>query len=174
MVHETQTPPLSDLWGHEKADWIKHYVELLRPYFDCQYYDCCELGEVSKSPYEQESLHQQFIDGGIEKAVEKLVELEQEEVSVLAFSVGGTITWKATLEGLKTKQLWAVSATRLRYETECSDIPIRLFFGEKDKYRPKMNWLEKMKVGYQIFPEHGHNLYLEDSCINVICSYIIE
>ncbi|MEL6944602.1 MAG: hypothetical protein AAFO82_18230 [Bacteroidota bacterium] len=52
---------LSDLWGREKGDWIKDYLEILQPYFDCQYYDCCELGTVDKHPYEQEHLHHQFV-----------------------------------------------------------------------------------------------------------------
>ena len=157
---------LSDLWGSEKADWIMHYFEQLSPYYKCHYYDCCELGGVDKSIYEQEHLHRQFVHGGIERAVENLLDLEKEEVFILAFSVGGTIAWKAALKGLRVQQLWAISATRLRYENERPDIPIHLLFGAKDGFRPPSDWLNKMNVNYEIIPEQGHNLYYDHSCFS--------
>ncbi|MEN0049065.1 MAG: alpha/beta hydrolase [Bacteroidota bacterium] len=154
---------LSDLWGREKADWTTTYLKELSPYFECQYYDCCELGGIDKSVYEQEQLHQQFVHGGIEQAVENLLDLEQEKVCILAFSVGGTIAWKAALKGLPIQQLWAISATRLRYETERPDIPIHLIYGAKDDYRPSLDWFDKMKVDYEIVAAQGHNLYYDHS-----------
>ncbi|MEM6700223.1 MAG: alpha/beta hydrolase [Bacteroidota bacterium] len=154
---------LSDLWGREKADWTTTYLKELSPYFECQYYDCCELGRVDKSVYEQERLHQQFVNGGIERAVRNLLDLEKKEVFILAFSIGGTIAWKAALKGLPIKQLWAISATRLRHEPERPSIPIHLIYGAKDDFRPSLNWLERMNVSYEIVAEQGHNLYYDHS-----------
>ncbi|MEL6944601.1 MAG: alpha/beta hydrolase, partial [Bacteroidota bacterium] len=74
--------------------------------------------------------------------------MEQVEVSILAFSIGGTIAWKAALKGLKIKSLWAFSATRLRYEVERPNIPIQLFFGQKDEYRPSSNWFDRREIEY--------------------------
>ena len=67
---------LSDLWGKEQSEWIILYTEILEQHFELKYYDCCELGNVDKTIYSEENLHQQFVNGGIEIAVEKLSQEE--------------------------------------------------------------------------------------------------
>lgn len=86
---------LSDLWGRDKSNWVSDYVELLRDNFEIQYYDCCELGGIDKTIFTEQSLHDQFVNGGFEIAVENLLNKEKGEIKILAFSVGGTIAWKA-------------------------------------------------------------------------------
>jgi hypothetical protein len=44
---------LSDLWGKEKSEWVKGYIEILESEFDIKFYDCCELGEVDKGDYSE-------------------------------------------------------------------------------------------------------------------------
>lgn len=163
---------LSDLWGVEKAQWIKYYEENLSDDFDIQYYDCCQLGNIDKSDYTQDSLHQQFVAGGIDTAVNNLVGKEKHNITVLAFSVGGTIAWKAAMNGLKVDQLYCVSATRLRYETEKPNCPIKLYFGEKDNYKPAGQWFDNFNISFELIPEKGHDLYQEESSATLICKEI--
>ena len=89
---------LSDLWGNADAQWLSHYKELLSPFFDIVYYDSAELASIDTDMLTEEYLHQQYINGGIDRAVESLINREKEEVSVLGFSIGGTIVWKAGYE----------------------------------------------------------------------------
>lgn len=82
---------LSDLWGKEKSDWVCFYTDILKERFELKYYDFCELGNVDKTIYSEENLHQQFVNGGIEIAVEKLSQEETATINILGFSIGGLI-----------------------------------------------------------------------------------
>lgn len=150
---------LSDLWGREKSGWTDSYVERLQNNYSITCYDCCELGGIDKTSYTEPDLHHQFINGGIERAVINLLANEKEEVSVLAFSIGGVIAWKATLLGLKVKSLFAVSSTRLRYETEKPAGRIELYFGENDVHRPSIDWFRTMKISSHTLRNESHELY---------------
>lgn len=148
---------LTDLWGIEKFDWFINYKEQLK--LETVVYDSCDLGNVDKSAYKEANLHQQFVSGGIELAVEKLLEKEKGEVNVLAFSIGGTIAWKAILKGLKVNKLFAVSATRLRYETEKPNCKIHLFYGEKDEFKPNKKWFQQFEIEQKEIKNKGHEVY---------------
>ena len=150
---------LSDLWGKEKSFWLENYTKLLAENFNITFYDCCELGEINKTDYSEKNLHQQFLHGGIEKAVEKLVVLEKSEVYILAFSIGGFIAWKAALSGLKTKGIFAISSTRLRYEKEKPSGILELFFAEKDEFKPNDDWFETLNIEQRIFKNENHECY---------------
>lgn len=150
---------LSDLYGKSKINWEKSYIDHFQNDFEIQYYDCCDLGEVDKTDGSQEKPHQQFVTFGIEKAVENLLKIEKETVTILAFSVGGTIAWKAALRGLKVRQLIALSATRLRYETYKPNCNIQLFYGENDQFQPQQDWFKKMKIVPQIIKNTNHEFY---------------
>lgn len=102
---------LSDLWGKGKSEWVSHYVEALQDYFEVTFYDSCELAGIDLSTYTEDKIHPQFVNGGIEKAVNTLLARERREVVVLGFSIGGLIAWKAALRGLKTERLLAISST---------------------------------------------------------------
>ncbi|NQY30165.1 MAG: alpha/beta hydrolase [Flavobacteriaceae bacterium] len=163
---------LSDLWGAKKSDWITNYFNLLEVDFDITYYDCCELGAVDKTVMTEEALHVQFINHGITTAVEKLLKLELEEVNVLAFSIGGAIAWKAALNGLIVKNLYAISATRLRYEVEQPVCDIKLCYGADDFFIPSIEWFDKMTLQYNIIDGVGHDLYFK-KCFSIsICDEI--
>ena len=141
---------LSDLWGKENSDWVCDYVEQLKGTFEIQYYDCCYLGGIDSTNYTEENLHSQFINGGIEKAVERLLEAEKNQIDVLAFSIGGTIAWKATLKGLDVRHLLAVSSTRLRYEENIPNGVIKLYYGGNDINKPNSIWFEKHSINFEI------------------------
>ena len=163
---------LSDLWGIQKSEWIRYYYESLSSVFEIKYYDCCELGEVDKTDLSEENLHSQFVDRGIEIAVRKLLELETESVNILAFSIGGTIAWKAGLHGLNIENMYAISSKRLRYETDKPEGFIKLFYGEKDSFKPNTDWFERMKLKFEIVKNEGHQLYQNPYEILKICEKI--
>ncbi|MEH0158505.1 hypothetical protein V6R21_30915 [Limibacter armeniacum] len=150
---------LSDLWGKEKAEWTQLYTSVLDNTFDIQYYDCCELGNVNKADYTEASLHQQFVNGGVEKAVQSLLAKETGPTYVLAFSIGGTIAWKAALLGLNILSLFAVSATRLRYEKDSPPTNINLYYGDEDPYKPEQAWSNQFQLAFELISFHNHSLY---------------
>jgi pimeloyl-ACP methyl ester carboxylesterase len=165
---------LSDLWGKEKSDWVSAYVELLKDKFEIQYYDCCELGEIDKTNYTEENLHSQFVNGGIEEAVKNLLRAEKNQIDVLAFSIGGTIAWKAALKGLNVRNLFAVSSTRLRHENEIPNRIIKLYYGENDSNTPSDDWFEKYSIDFEIIKNKEHSFYAEKDFATSICKEILK
>lgn len=163
---------LSDLWGQQRSTWLSLYTDLLETSFDLQYYDCCVLAGLDMRDYTQEALHRQFVEGGIDRAVDVLLKKEIAPLQILAFSVGGTIAWKANLKGLPVQKLYAISATRLRYETKRPNSNICLYFGAEDLYRPDQTWLENMNLTYQIITQKGHSIYKEPAIAKMICTKI--
>lgn len=177
LVYKIQTMKpriviLSDLWGFENADWLNIYLAALESTFDIKHYDSCELGNVSKIPYEESHLHHQFVNGGIAKAIKNLLQLEPGKIHVLAFSVGGAIAWKAQLQGLDVTHLYAISSTRLRYEKERIVGDVSLYFGEEDEYKPDNEWFATMSIKPKLVKEKGHRLYTEQEFIVPICNEI--
>lgn len=150
---------LSDLFGGQHPEWINYYTNTLRSKFEIQYYDVLELANIDASNLTEADIHKQFLNGGIDKAVETLLKLETDKVIVLGFSIGGTIAWKASLKGLKTTRLFAVSSTRLRYETEAPNCEIKLYFGKNDPNKPIDKWFIDLKITNTILRRQNHNFY---------------
>lgn len=165
---------LSDLWGKEKSFWVSDYIQLLNDKFEIQHYDCCELGEIDKTNYTEENLHNQFINGGIEKAVTNLLKTEKNQIDILAFSIGGTIAWKAALMGLNVRSLFAVSSTRLRYEDEIPNGAIKLYYGENDSNKPSNDWFEKHSIDFEIIKNKEHDFYTKNDSSTLICNEILK
>ena len=165
---------LSDLWGKEKSGWISYYSTILEEYFDIQYYDCCELGDIDKSNYSMRKLYNQFVNGGIARAVESILQKEKGFITVLGFSIGGFIAWKAALSGLKVQSLFAISSTGLRHETLKPSGIIELFYGEKDTYRPNDSWFQNLDVKENLYKNEGHELYTKKEMAEDICSIILK
>ncbi|WP_431243908.1 alpha/beta hydrolase [Flavobacterium sp. P21] len=159
---------LSDLFGGN-PEWVQYYVEILETKFDVQFYDVLKLAQIDSSNDEKE-IHNQFLSGGIEKVVNNLLDSEKGEVAILGFSIGGTIAWKASLRGLKTTQLVAVSSTRLRFETEMPNCEIKLYFGEKDLNKPNPQWFSDLEITSHLFENEYHELYSRNKNISLICS----
>jgi len=163
---------LSDLWGKVRSDWVQYYQESLKTIFDFQYYDCCELVGINRTNLKEETIHSQFVEKGINIAVRKLIELEKEKVSILAFSIGGTIAWKAGLEGLKIESFHAISSTRLRYETNKPNCNIKLYYGNKDNFIPSSKWFENLDVTYEIIKDGDHLIYADEKFYRRVCEEI--
>ena len=165
---------LSDLWGKEKSNWIVYYTNILEKYFDVVFYDSCDIGNVDKSDYSKEKLHEQFIAGGIQNAVEYLLEKEKGIINILAFSIGGFIAWKACHAGLKAQHLFAISATRLRHETHKPDGTIELIYGENDTYKPDQEWFQKLEIKEDFYKNEAHEFYKKQAIAQDLCRMIIE
>jgi len=163
---------LSDLWGDSKGDWVDLYFNSLKTDFDITYYNCCDLGDIDVTNYKKEDLHKQFINHGINTAVEKLIALEPNEIDILAFSIGGTIAWKAALIGLNVNCMYTVSATRLRYELDKPNCEIKLIYGEQDLFKPSAKWFKEMNIGYTTIHDHGHELYEINKIALDLCNQI--
>ena len=165
---------LSDLWGKEKSDWIVYYTNILEKHFDVAFYDSCDLGNVDKSNYSEEKLHEQFVNGGIQNAVENLIQKEKGIIIILAFSIGGFIAWKACLSGLNAQYLFAISATRLRFETQKPAGTITLLYGEDDDYKPDFDWFQSMELSEIFYKNEAHEFYKKKEIAEDICRMIIE
>jgi hypothetical protein len=163
---------LSDLWGEKKSKWLGNYIDELSPYFEIKYYDCCVLGELDTSTYTEKKLHQLFLNGGIEIAVQNLLKAEKKKVHILAFSIGGVIAWKSILMGLNIASLYAISSTRLRYETHKPKGRIELYFGKNDIFKPNKEWFNQMNINATIENNKGHNIYTEPKFAKELCSLI--
>ncbi len=163
---------LSDLWGTKNSEWLCYYSSILNQHFDTEFYSCTELAEIDLVNLAQEEIHQRFTNGGIDKAVEKLLKLKTENCSILGFSIGGAIAWQAALEGLKVDHLFAISATRLRYQTEKPTAKIQLLFGDLDNYLPEKEWFEEMNIKRNCIVDQNHEMYREKEIAREICGII--
>lgn len=153
---------LSDLWGKGQSSWWSYYQTPLKEFFELQWYDSCLLGGVNLHPYQQENLHHQFINGGIDRAVSQLINQEKEHPPslILAFSVGGVIAWQAVIAGLDCPFFYAVSATRLRKQSEIFPVKGKLLYGAGDAFQPKEDWLsQQIYLESETRPLCSHELY---------------
>ena len=165
---------LSDIWGVAKSKWIEYYVLSLSPYYDLHYYDVCELAKIDTTICLVEGLHQQFINGGIERVVNQILELERDSVIILGFSIGGLIGWQAALQNLNISSLIAVSSTRLRYESQKPSAEINLYYGALDLYVPNPSWFEKFEIEPHIYSSESHEMYQKPEVAKDICNRIIR
>lgn len=110
-------------------------------------------------------MHQQFIHGGIGKAVCRLLEIEKGKISILSFSIGGTIAWKYCLKSKNVESLYCISSTRLRYELERPTTSIFLFYGKNDTFKPNCEWFKMMKLNYNIIEGEEHNVYMKKTFV---------
>lgn len=150
---------LSDIFGEKNKEWISPYLSFLKQNFSVHFYNCIALAEMENLEFNKASIHEAFIEKGIDKAVENLIKLEKEPLLIIGFSIGGTIAWKAALNGLKVEYLILLSATRIRYETEKPNTKISLIYGENDLYQPDNLWFDKMKITPKIIKNEGHEFY---------------
>jgi len=102
------------------------------------------------------------------------MELEKGKINILAFSVGGLIAWKAGLIGLEIENLYAISSTRLRYETEKPNGNLKIYFGSKDNYKPKEDWSNNLNISSLIIQNKNYEMYKEVGFANEICNKIIK
>lgn len=164
---------LSDLFGFDNSEWIEEYVKLLETNFEIALYDSYKLAEINNNNLSEIEFHNQFINGGIKQAVTNLIKIENNEIHILAFSIGGTIAWKAALESINIKSIYAVSSTRIRYEIKKPSGNIYLLFGENDPFKPKNAWFQKLKLEAEIIKNGLHEIYKNEEVIQKLCKQII-
>jgi hypothetical protein len=165
---------LSDLWGWEQAQWEINYRNSLVSKYDITFYSCPELANIPTKNITEKTIHQQFLQGGIEKAVNRLIQEEREAVTILGFSIGGTIAWQASLQGLPTRSLLLISSTRLRLETQQpKDIPIDLYYGALDTNKPDETWFNNFNLNLTLLPHQKHEMYRSKEISKMICKQLL-
>lgn len=164
---------LSDMWGSKKGLWITSYLGYLQQYYNITFYDCQHLADMSLTVDSAENIHKEFIEGGVDTAVAHLLKKEKEPSHYLAFSIGGTIAWKAALKGLPMKSLYAVSSTRLRLENEKPKGDVQLLYGQNDEFRPTTEWSNQMGAEIEIIKNFGHELYSDEKIISKVCQDLL-
>lgn len=164
---------LSDMWGLKRSAWISNYLKQLHDSFDIMLIDCIDIAKINDNNLNEQGLHQRFVEGGVELAVQNLIDISPPDSYILGFSIGGYIAWKACLAGLKAKSLFAVSSTRLRKEESRPSMPIQLFYGQTDAYLPENLWFDQMNINPQIYVNMGHNCYMDKENATSISSLLI-
>lgn len=165
---------LSDLWGYTNNEWMTAYTYALQDEYSISYYDCRELAGIDLELKEESVIHSAFVNGGIERAVENLCSLEKGDFTVLAFSIGGTIAWKAALAGLNVKTIYALSSTRLRYEAEKPPCKIMLAYGENDENKPNQSWFDQHEITPLILEGMDHEMYMSGDVTKLFYKQIIQ
>lgn len=164
---------LSDLLGTKDSDWMEKFKRGLSNRYKLKFYDVRVLGGIDTTIEDENEIHKQFVTFGIRKAIKKLTELEPKMKPYIGCSIGGVIAWKAGLEGLKVESLTTLSSTRLRLENEKPNCPIKMYFGESDKFKPGAAWLDQMNCEYEIIKGKGHNFYKDEKIVTKIIDKLI-
>ncbi|MEM7483808.1 MAG: hypothetical protein AAF348_01235 [Bacteroidota bacterium] len=165
---------ISDMWGVKKGLWITSYFGYLQQYYDIVFYDCQQLGNIDVPVSTEKNIHKAFVEGGIETAVAHLLQKEKQPSHYLAFSTGGTIAWKAALQGLPVKSLTAISPTRIRLEEKAPDTALNLIFGDSDAFKPNAQWANEVGVDLNVISNFGHQLYSDEKIIAEVCLNLLE
>jgi len=165
---------LTDLWGLRKGSFLNHYQDEFKAYFDIRVIDSLELACIDKRVYTKESLHRQFINGGIDRAVERLFLSLDEPVHILAFSIGGVIAWKAAMRSAYVEYLTCVSSTRLRLETKRPSCQVSLIFGSNESFGPMVEWFEAMDTNRIEISGGEHDFYRNNREITVITEQVLS
>ena len=165
---------LSDIWVATNCEWIQHYIAILDPHFDIQYYDVCKLAEIDDKNSSIENVHNQFTNGGIDRAVNNLLAKETAVFAFMGFSIGGLIAWKAVSSGLKCSTLFAISSTRLRYESLKPDVKLKLLYGSLDAFMPDSVWFEEMELQPILYQNELHEMYRKKEIAVEIAAEIIN
>ena len=165
---------LSDMWGAKKNRWITSYLGYLQQYFDIVFYDCQQLASMDLLINTEENICEEFIKRGKDIAVTHLLNKENEPSHYLVFCVGGTIAWKAGLQGLPMKSLFAISSGLLQLESEKPNSPLTLLYGERDDNKPSLEWATQMDVKMKTVPNFGRELYTDEKNISMVCQSLLE
>ena len=165
---------LSDIWGAKKGMWITSYLGYLQQYFEIVYYDTQQLAGIEIVNYTPDEVGTALNNGGLETAISQLRIKEQIPSHYLSFCCGGLIAWKAALEGIPMKSLFAVSPLNIHLENERPDIPVTLLYGENQEDRPTQEWADHMNVPIEVVPKFGRQLYTDEKIIGKVSLSILE
>ncbi len=159
----------SDIYGLKKEAWISDYVASLESNFNIQLVDIRDLANLQN--LEDEKLHDAFIKTQkIEQILQKLNSIIKEPTQILGFSLGGTLAWKLALNNTNITKLTLISSTRIRVESPKPTCEIKLFFAEKDEFKPDSAWLRKQVITPTILSNESHNCYMNYNTCMLVCS----
>ena len=164
---------LSDLHGTNEAYWMLLFNHVLGKKHEVKILDSCTLADISTEDTSPDERHFEFVNGGIDKAVNQLLGMGPGPWRVIAASVGGTIAWKAALNGMDISHLYAISATRLRLEYDAPNAKIKLYYGADDKHRPAAAWGKQMGLPMEVALGQEHGLYEDISFCRRLCDEIL-
>ncbi|BDW92950.1 hypothetical protein LCL86_03435 [Muricauda ruestringensis] len=165
---------ISDKWGAKKGLWIASYFGYLQQYYDIEFHDCQQLGNVEVSIYSEENIDKAFKEEGLERAVANLLRKESEKAHYLAFGTGAAVVYKAALQGLPTKTITAISATGIEGENQIAPPGVQLIYGECDQLKPGMKWAKSVGANLKIVPNFGHTLYSDEKIISDVSLLLLE
>ena len=158
---------VSDLWGI-KGDWFAEYEAILSDHYQLSFINACSLAEINVEDYSEDKIHQQFVNGGIDLAVTKLLKQEPTNKIYLGCSIGGVILWKAALQGFQMEKLITISSTRLRYETARPANLHKMYFGKNDTNIPNPTWINSIGTEYVVMVDGDHEIYKDKSIISEV------
>lgn len=153
---------LSDIYGLHQNDWLNHYTDKLKNDFEIVVWDSRVLAGIPAELEDIEQVHRLFVSGGIASAVGNLIQSDEKPDLILGFSIGGTIAWQVAAQNPKLSQLFLISSTRLRKETNRIAIPFELFYGTEDNYKPTPEWFAKMECVPHLLKNEGHEFYKKE------------
>ncbi|MHC5201450.1 hypothetical protein [Myroides sp. LJL119] len=168
---------LSDIFGTTNATWLNYYIKELQTVFHIELYDSLKLGGIFQENLTQEDIHHQFVTSSLQVAVTQLLNQVKNPIDlIVGFSIGGTIAWKAALQGLEIQKLCLVSSTRIRKEQKKPTCQvIDCFYADLDQNKPDKNWFDKMQPdSVTFFKKQGHLFYKDPYYIKIICKFIIQ
>lgn len=162
---------LSDIHGLALTDQTN--ARFLKGFDSIDQLNSIDLAQISAS--DPNVRHNDMVTGGIDVAASKLKSLYPYGIEfALGLSVGGVILWRAALTGLSIGRLVCFSSTRLRFETQVPDCPIRLYFGANDKYRPDTSWFTTAGVEQQLIDGEGHEFYKTTRAAEILDQELIH
>lgn len=159
---------LSDLWGASRCDWVDLFAQWVPSDYEVKFLDSCTLGDIDMQDLTESNIHKQFVDFGIDRATQSLIDLKLENATFIGCSVGGTIAWKAAMQGLSMQKLITISATRIRYELTKPQCDTSAYFGSLDRYKPDAEWYDMIGLKPHEFTNRGHDIYNTESIIKQI------
>jgi len=165
---------ISDLHGLQNAEWMEYYYSSLEPYFTMRMIDSLLLAGIERHVFSEKEIHRAFLSGGLDTAANRLRVDFPEKAWVLAFSIGGTIAWKAALSGWNYHRNFTISSTRIRLEEQVpQNIPI-LVFGNQDPNAPALSWFEEHRLQCHWIAGGDHEFYKEPVHAAYICEQLID
>lgn len=172
---QNSKPPLwilSDMWGWSNALWKELYLTEFAPYFELSFIDVRTLAQIPKNLTDEQSMHEYYLEYGIDQCLEHLAPQLIPGLSVIGLSIGGYIAWRLSTLQQSRLRVVCISTTRLRYELP-KDIQLHfLVFGVNDPFRPDDQWMTQYPYNYQLWNQGGHDIYKERGVIRAVSALL--
>jgi hypothetical protein len=164
---------VSDLEGFTNDPYINLYVGKLSNYFDIDLIDAQIIGDVTRSQ-DKELIHKKFVNSGIVLAANRLIKSRIHFDILLGFNTGGAIGWEAIQVGANIDSLITVSTAQFKNEKCGISKPTKFYFGEFEQHIPSEKWLKYLGLDYSIIPNHGDQVYRDETFIRELCTELTD